>query len=383
MYPCAVGSFYDALCSENEAIGLLVLECFESSSDLLGGIFLCGLLAPAGEHVVSVVVMMVMVVVMAAAGAVRTVVVMMLVLVIIVVVIVVVMVVLMLVVIIVMVVVVMMVLMLVVIVVVVMVMMVVLMLIVIVVVIMVMVMMLVLLLEKLLELVVEGILLGHCINQLCAGELIPLGCYDRRGRIELSQSCDHVCEPFLRETRGMAEDKAACIGNLVIEELAEVLLIHPALLGIYNGSEAVQLDVVGVDILHSLDNVAELADAGGLDEYPVRLILLQHLDQRLAEVTNKAAADAAGIHLGDLDSCVLQKSSVDTYLTELVLDKHQLLVLISVGDKLLDKGRLSGSKEARKNCYLCHVKTLLSIDFRLHRAFFLPISTRINYTTLL
>ena len=38
-------------------------------------------------------------------------------------------------------------------------------------------------------------------------------------------------------------------------------------------------------------------------------------------VTNQRTANATGIHLCNLDSCLFQKSTIDTDLTELVLDQ--------------------------------------------------------------
>ena len=68
--------------------------------------------------------------------------------------------------------------------------------------------------------------------------------------------------------------------------------------------------------------------------------------QRRSEITYEAAADAAGIHLCYLDAGFLQESAVDTYLTELVLDEHDLLSVISVCDELLDKRCLTCSQES-------------------------------------
>ena len=75
----------------------------------------------------------------------------------------------------------------------------------------------------------------------------------------------------------MAKDQAACISNLVIKELAEVFLIHLALLGINNSCEAVKLYALSLDILNCSYNIGKLADARGLDKYPVGVVLSEHL----------------------------------------------------------------------------------------------------------
>ena len=158
----------------------------------------------------------------------------------------------------------------------------------------------------------------------------------------------------------MAQDNAAGVGYLVVEELAEVLLIDLALLGIHYCGEAVQNNVLHAKVLNCADNVRKLADAGGLDEDPVRVVLVQHLLKRLTEISHQRAADAAGVHLIDDNACVLQKSSVDAYLAKLVLDEHQLLTVKAVGYELFNKCGLSGSEEAGEYGDLCHYVNFLS-----------------------
>ena len=63
-----------------------------------------------------------------------------------------------------------------------------------------------------------------------------------------------------------------------------------------------------------------LADTGGLNDDAVRMELLLYLHKRFAEISDKRAADAAGIHLGNLDAGLLQKAAVDADFTEFVLD---------------------------------------------------------------
>ena len=144
----------------------------------------------------------------------------------------------------------------------------------------------------------------------------------------------------------MAEDQAAGICDLVVEEFAEILLIHLSLLRIDNGREAVQLDALHMEILHGADDIAELADAGGLDQDAVGGIFLQHLLERLAEVADERAADAAGVHLVDLDAGILEESAVNADLTEFIFDQNELFALVAVLNELLDERCLAGSEEA-------------------------------------
>jgi len=208
------------------------------------------------------------------------------------------------------------------------------------------VVMLLLFRQKLLQLIVQCVLLRHCLQQLCAGQLIPLGRHDRRSGIAGTQTVYAIVQLLLRQTGGVAQDQAACIGDLVVKELAEVLLIHLALLGIYHSREAIQLHPLCVEILHGTDDVAQLAHTGRLDQNAVGVILLQHLLQCLAEIAHKAAANTAGVHLGDLHAGILQKSAVNADLTKLVLDQHQLLSGICLSNQLLDERGLASAQKS-------------------------------------
>ena len=322
VYPLTVLAGNDSLGTEHDTELFLVSKRVESCFYSLGSICAGSFLAPACEYFVGVVVMMIVVVIVTAAGAVRTVVVMMFMLVMVMVAVLIVLVVVMVAV---LIVVVMMFLL---------------------IMVMVVMMLVTCLLEKSLELVVECVFLSHSLNELLSCELVPLCCYDRSCRIESLELLNDFVELILRETCCMAEDKAACICYLIVEEFAEVFLIHLALLSVNDCCEAVELDIVSVDIAHSVYNVAELADAGGLDEYAVGLVFSKHLFKRFAEVSNERAADAAGVHFCYFDAGVLEEAAVNAYLTEFVLDKHELFAFIALVYELLDKSGLTGSEES-------------------------------------
>ena len=58
--------------------------------------------------------------------------------------------------------------------------------------------------KKLLKLVVEGVLLHHCVNDLLTGELIPVGRNYRSGRVLLTKALYAVIELVLRQSLCMA-----------------------------------------------------------------------------------------------------------------------------------------------------------------------------------
>ena len=211
------------------------------------------------------------------------------------------------------------------------------------------------LLGKELQLLFKGILVLHRLENLCAGELIPRGGNDGGVLVVLAQQSDASFELFGLDTVRAAQNDGVCVLDLVVIELAEVLHVHFALVCIGNGGEAIQRNVFHVQVLHGTDHIAQLAYAGRLDQNAVRVVGLQHLTQRLAEVAHKAAADAALAHLGDFNAGVLQKAAVNGNLAELVFDEDELFALKSFGDQLADQRGFACAEEAGKNIDFRHI----------------------------
>ena len=153
----------------------------------------------------------------------------------------------------------------------------------------------------------------------------------------------------------MAQDDRACVLDLILVELSEVLEIHLRLLRVYYCCESVKLDIVVVEILHRDDDVAEFSYSGWLDQNPVWIKFLNNFVQCLAEITHKRAADTACVHLIYLYSGLFQEPAVNSDLSKLILDQNDLLVAIRFRYQLLDESRLASSQESRKNIYLCHL----------------------------
>ena len=205
------------------------------------------------------------------------------------------------------------------------------------------------------QLSLEVVLGGHGLQDLLAGQGVPGGGDDGSGGVLLAQHGHSGGDLFLGGVLGAAQDDAACVADLVVVELTEVLHIHLDLADVGHGDEAAQLNIQMLG--HALDSaghVGQLADAGGLDDDAVGVVLLHHLLQSGAEIAHQRAADAAGVQLIDLDAGLLQKAAVDADLAELVLDEHDLLACKGLFDELLDKGGLTGAKEAGENIDLGH-----------------------------
>ena len=151
--------------------------------------------------------------------------------------------------------------------------------------------------------------------------------------------------------------------HLVIEKFAEILHIHFSLGGIHHGGKAVQDNLLDTEILHGADDVAELSNTGRFDEDTVGVIGFQHLAQRLTEIADKAAADAAAVHFGNIDAGLLQKAAVNANLAEFIFDKDDLLAGIGLGDQLFDKGGFARPEKAGENINFSHSKHLFSMFY--------------------
>jgi hypothetical protein len=176
----------------------------------------------------------------------------------------------------------------------------------------------------------------------CRVKLVPRRGDDSRVRVQGAQKLFASRQLLGREVLGTGEDDGGCRLNLVVVELAEVLGVHLAFCRVNNGGAPDNRQLRGA-ALDSLDNVGELANAARLDDNAVGVELLRHLLERLAEVADKTAADAAAVHLGYLDARLAQEAAVDADFAELVFDENNLLALPSVGEQLFDKGGLSGA----------------------------------------
>ena len=120
------------------------------------------------------------------------------------------------------------------------------------------------------------------------------------------------------------------MADLVVVKFAKVLDIKLALVGVGDGGGGI--DLHALHVRDGTDDVAELADAAGLDQDAVGVVFLHHLRQRDGKVAHQGAADAAAVELVDLDARLGHKAAVDADLAELVLDQNQLLALVGLGD---------------------------------------------------
>ena len=205
----------------------------------------------------------------------------------------------------------------------------------------------------------QGIGALHGLQELGARQIVPGGGDDDGGGVMLAEERDGGLDLGGGGSVGVGQDDATGVLHLVVEEFTEVLHVHLALACVHHGGEAAKDGAFGGGTLYGADHVGELAHARGLDEDTVGRVLGQHLRQSLTEVANQGAADAARVHLVDLDACLGQKAAVDADLAELVLNEDELLACVGLSDELLDEGGLTGAQKAGENVDLGHDDSLL------------------------
>ena len=197
----------------------------------------------------------------------------------------------------------------------------------------------------------------HRLNQLSAGELVPGSGHDGCLVIVLPDQRHGSIQLCLRRRIGTGQNDGGCGFDLIVVELTEVLHIDLHLAGIADSHGVAQSHILAHNLLHSADHIGQLAHAGGLDDHPVGMILGDDLLKSLAEVAHQAAADAAGVHFGNVDTGILQEAAINTDLAKLILDQHQLLTLVSFLNHLLDQGRLACAEKTGVNINFCHKNT--------------------------
>ena len=184
----------------------------------------------------------------------------------------------------------------------------------------------------------------HSFQYLCTGNVIPRSRNNSCLRIMLTDLFSSLKKLLLSYILGSGKNHSSRCLDLVKEEFTEILHVNLSLGHIHNRCCGIQLDIHGFScLLDSLDNIGKLAYARRFNDYPVRMVLLNHLLQSFAEISHKRAADTSGIQLIYLNTCILHKIAVHTDLTEFVLDQDKLLALKCFIDKFLDKCRLSGT----------------------------------------
>ncbi len=335
----ALGVGENSLGAKNDAVSLLVFEGFDDIFQLLSGIFVSGLTAPADEDfigvmvvmagavgvmalmVMMVVMLMAMLVVVVAALAVMTMMLMLVVMVMVAALAVV---------------------------------MVVLMVVVVVAALAVMVMMLMLVGDFFYG---EQFAVGEGVHYFFAADVIPGSGDNRSFFVEVTDVVHGFVQLLLADILSAAEDYAVGAGYLVGEEFAEVAGVHLGFAGVNDGDAALDDDFIIADGRDGLLYIGELADAGRLDDDAVGVIGVDDLMKCSLEVADQRAADAAGVYLAHLDTGFLQEATVNADVAEFVFDKNDF-IMECFGNELLDERRFAGTEKTGEDVYFCHLDIL-------------------------
>ena len=215
-------------------------------------------------------------------------------------------------------------------------------------------MMVMMLLLQLFQFRGNGSLACHGGDDLLTGQLIPgsgdQGCLC----IVFPDQSHRSIQLVLCHGIGTGQNDGGSGFDLIVVELAKILHVDLHLACVRNGNGIAQGHFLVGNLFHSGNNVGQLAHTGGLDDDSVGSVLGNHLSQRLAEVTHQGAADAAGIHLGDVDSRILEEAAVNADFAEFIFDQNQLLTLVGFLNHLLDEGGFTGTQETGVNINFRH-----------------------------
>ena len=205
----------------------------------------------------------------------------------------------------------------------------------------------------------QGLGLLNGLLHLDARQLVPRGGDDGGRVVVAAEHRDDVVDLFVRHLIRPAQDDAGCRVDLVFIEFAEAAHVDIAAGGVDDCGKGAQLNRLRCLLLDGGDDVAELADAGGLDQDALGAKFPDDLLQRAAKVAHQGAADAAGIDLRNLNAGLLQKRAVNADIAKLILDEDELFAVIGFLDELFDQGRLPCTEETGKNVNACHTLHLL------------------------
>ena len=159
----------------------------------------------------------------------------------------------------------------------------------------------------------------------------------------------------LRSDVGMAENYARGAFNLVVEKFTEVLHVHLALVGVDYRRHGIYLRVGEVCALDGFRYVRKFAHARGFNEYPVGMILLVYLLQRLGKIADERTAYAARVELVYGYSRFLHKAAVHAYFSEFVFNEHEFFARVSFLYKLFYERSFARAEETRKNINFNHL----------------------------
>ena len=144
---------------------------------------------------------------------------------------------------------------------------------------------------KLRQVVLKCVVPVESFQYLHSPKLTPWGSDYHCILVVLTEKGNHSLYLVLSHSLCVAENNGTGALNLIVEKLAKILHIHLALIGIYHSYRCAKSYTLTANTLNRVYNVAELAYAGGLYEYAVRMKFIQHLLQSLTKISHQTATD--------------------------------------------------------------------------------------------
>ena len=204
------------------------------------------------------------------------------------------------------------------------------------------------------------------VENLLAGQFFPGSCDNGCRCVMLPQHFHRLIQLFLRNVGSTGQNNGGSGFYLIVIELAKVCHINFHFSGIHHRNGIAQSDFLVGDFVHGGNYIGKLTHTGGLNKNAFGMIVVDHLSQSLAEIAYETAANAAGVHLGDIDTGILQKAAVDADFAKFVFNQHQFLTGVALFNHFFNECGFTGTKEAGKNINFCHKNTFSTYYYMLY-----------------
>ena len=136
------------------------------------------------------------------------------------------------------------------------------------------------------QLLFQVMLMLHRLQQLGTGQLTPRGGNQGSLCIMLTKKSNSCIQLSLGNGIRPGQDDHIGGFHLIVIEFAKILHIHLDLAGIHNCDSIAQGHILVGHLFHGSDHIGQLANAGGFDHDPIRVILCDHLGQSLTKVAH-------------------------------------------------------------------------------------------------
>ena len=203
----------------------------------------------------------------------------------------------------------------------------------------------------------QGCLSIHSLQQLHAGQFIPRCCNDRSLCIVLTQHRHRQIQFLLRNHIRTGKNDRRSRFNLIIIKFAKILHVDLYFARIYYRHGKAQSHFIIRNFFNRTNDIRQLANTGRFNYNSIRSVLFNYLGKSLTKVTHQTTANAARVHLSDLNTGILKEATINTDLTKFIFNQDKFLPCICLSDHLLDQGRLASAQKAGIYIDFRHIHT--------------------------